>query len=73
MKIRLFNYMHRFLPILFAIDGCTIAEVKVNHRERTHGKTKYGVRNRILRSWRAMKFVRYMQNHNLNYKIKERL
>lgn len=73
MKIRLFNFMHRFLPILFAIDGCSVAEVKVNHRERTRGKTKYGVRNRILRSWRAMKFVKYMQTHNLNYKIKEKL
>jgi dolichol-phosphate mannosyltransferase len=64
--------MHRFLPILFAIDGCSVVEVKVNHRERIRGKTKYGIRNRILRSWRAMKFVRYMQTHNLKYKIKEK-
>ena len=71
MKIRLFNYMHRFLPILFMIDGFSVAEVKVNHRERTRGKAKYGIRNRILRSWRAMKFVRYMQKHKLNYRIKE--
>ena len=71
LKLNLFNYMHRFFPVLFNIEGFSVVEVKVNHRERKHGKTKYGIRNRMHCSWRAMKYVRYMKGHKLKYKIKE--
>jgi len=33
--------MHRFIPALIAIKGFKISEIKVNHRARIHGKTKY--------------------------------
>jgi hypothetical protein len=35
--------MHRFIPAFAAHVGAKITEVKVNHRPRMHGKTKYGL------------------------------
>lgn len=42
-----FNHMHRFLPALFIRAGYKIVNVKVNHRPRLHGSSKYGVFNRL--------------------------
>ncbi|AFM22470.1 glycosyl transferase [Acetomicrobium mobile DSM 13181] len=42
-----FKGMHRFIPTLTMIYGFTIAEVPVNHRPRTRGKTKYSIWNRL--------------------------
>ncbi|MBN2422257.1 glycosyltransferase family 2 protein [Candidatus Woesearchaeota archaeon] len=37
----LYGEMHRFIPDLIALKGFKITEVKVNHRPRLKGKTKY--------------------------------
>lgn len=42
-----FNHMHRYLPALFKRAGYEIVNVKVNHRPRQHGVSKYGVMNRL--------------------------
>lgn len=42
-NINLYGEMHRFLPAYAAMYGAKIAEVPVNHRPRTWGKTKYGI------------------------------
>jgi glycosyltransferase involved in cell wall biosynthesis len=39
--IRLYGEMHRFIPALASWGGEKITEMEVNHRPRTHGKTKY--------------------------------
>jgi hypothetical protein len=72
LQLKLFNHMHRFFPILFDIEGFSVAEIDVNHRERVHGETKYGIRGRTMQGLQSIKFVRYMQEHKLNYRIKER-
>ncbi len=41
--IKLYGEMHRFIPALAAEMGAKIAEVPVNHRERTRGTSKYGI------------------------------
>lgn len=41
--IRLYGEMHRFIPALARWGGEKVAEVVVNHRPRTTGKTKYGL------------------------------
>jgi glycosyltransferase involved in cell wall biosynthesis len=41
--LRLYGEMHRFLPAWCAWRGARIAEIHVNHRPRTTGKSKYGV------------------------------
>ena len=42
-NIRLYGEMHRFIPAIASYYGVSIAEVKVNHRPRRYGKTKYGI------------------------------
>ena len=42
-----FDHMHRFMPALFQREGYEVVSVPVNHRERTRGKSKYGLHNRL--------------------------
>lgn len=39
----LYGEMHRFIPAYAALAGAKIAEIPVNHRPRTKGKSKYGL------------------------------
>jgi glycosyltransferase involved in cell wall biosynthesis len=48
--IKLYGELHRFIPAIASIVGVSIAEVKVNHRRRRHGKSKYSV-------WRFPKVI----------------
>ncbi len=41
--VKLYGELHRFLPILASIEGARIKEVKVNHRSRKYGSSKYGI------------------------------
>jgi glycosyltransferase involved in cell wall biosynthesis len=41
--MRLYGELHRFLPALAFIEGARITEVKVNHRVRQFGCSKYGI------------------------------
>jgi glycosyltransferase involved in cell wall biosynthesis len=47
-ELRLYGEMHRFIPELLAAAGFEMAEVPVNHRPRTAGRSKYGL-SRTLR------------------------
>lgn len=42
-NIRLYGEMHRFVPAVASLLGIKVAEVKVNHRKRKAGKSKYGI------------------------------
>jgi hypothetical protein len=39
--------MHRFIPAIASWIGVTIAEVRVNHRPRVAGRSKYGISRTI--------------------------
>tara|TARA_Y100000589_G_scaffold81992_1_gene75944 strand:- start:4146 stop:5111 length:966 start_codon:yes stop_codon:yes gene_type:complete len=41
--IKLYGELHRFLPVLANIEGAKIIEMKVNHRSRKYGSSKYGI------------------------------
>ena len=41
--MRLYGELHRFLPVPANIEGARITEVKVNHRARKFGSSKYGI------------------------------
>jgi glycosyltransferase involved in cell wall biosynthesis len=49
-NIHLYGELHRFIPALASTIGVSIAEVKVNHRPRRFGKSKY-------RLWRFTKVI----------------
>jgi len=40
--VQLYGEMHRFISVYATWSGGKVAEVVVNHRERKHGKSKYG-------------------------------
>jgi len=48
-EIPVFNGMHRFLPTLLRMQGYAVAEIPVNHRPRSAGRSKYGIGNRMAR------------------------
>lgn len=48
--LRLYGEMHRFLPAWCAWRGARIAELKVNHFPRRHGRSKYG----LLRTFKVL-------------------
>ena len=41
--IKLYGELHTFLPVLAKIEGARIKEIKVNHRSRQYGSSKYGI------------------------------
>jgi glycosyltransferase involved in cell wall biosynthesis len=72
-RLKLYKGMHRFLPTLCKMEGFTVTEVKVNHRPRVHGKTKYGVFDRLRATVPDVLAVRWMQSRVLGYRVKEEL
>ncbi|MBU1337613.1 MAG: glycosyltransferase family 2 protein [Acidobacteria bacterium] len=49
-NIQLYGELHRFIPAIASHMGTRIAEVEVNHRARTRGKSKYNI-------WRFPKVI----------------
>ncbi len=47
LELPAFDHMHRFLPALIRQCGRKVRAVPVNHRARRHGRSKYGVKNRL--------------------------
>ncbi len=57
--LRLYGEMHRFIPAVASWMGVTLAEVKVNHRRRLRGTSKYGIGRtlRVLLDLFTVKFL----------------
>ena len=57
--LKLYGEMHRFLPAIASEQGVSIAEVVVNHRERRHGRSKYGIGRtiRVILDLMTVKFL----------------
>lgn len=49
VKLPYFSGMHRFLPALFLALNNKNFFLKVNHRHRVHGKSKYGTIDRLIK------------------------
>ena len=47
-NLKLYGEMHRFIPAIAHERGARVTEIKVNHRPRLRGKSKYGI-SRTLR------------------------
>jgi dolichol-phosphate mannosyltransferase len=48
LNLPYFDHMHRFLPALMQICGGQVVSVKVNHRQRQFGVSKYGTFDRLM-------------------------
>jgi glycosyltransferase involved in cell wall biosynthesis len=71
--IWVFNGMHRFLSTLVKMKGYRIIEVPVSHHPRRFGKSKYNIRNRMVRSFIDLLVVRWMKHRRIDYEIEERV
>jgi dolichol-phosphate mannosyltransferase len=72
-EIPVFNGMHRFLSTLVKMEGYRIIEVPVSHHPRKFGKSKYNIRNRMVRSFIDLLAVRWMKHRAIHYDIAERV
>jgi glycosyltransferase involved in cell wall biosynthesis len=67
-NIRLYGEMHRFIPAIASAMGISIAEVKVNHRPRQHGASKYGISRtfRVILDLITVKFLLSYSNRPIH-------
>jgi glycosyltransferase involved in cell wall biosynthesis len=58
-NIRLYGELHRFVPALANERGARVAEIKVNHRARQFGQSKYNISrtSRVLLDLATVKFL----------------
>jgi len=70
-RVKLYRGMHRFLPTLLRIEGARLLEIPVAHRPRRHGRSKYGIGNRLFVGVVDVFAVRWMQRRALRYRIRD--
>ena len=70
-SVCMWNGAHRFLPTLLRLKGYTVTQVPVPHHERKAGKSKYGTLDRAFRGLRDALGVRWLQDRNLGWKLRE--
>lgn len=61
--LRLYGEMHRFIPALAYERGAQIVELKVNHRPRVRGQSKYGI-SRTLRVILDLLTVKFLNTYS---------
>ena len=72
-RLFFFDGSHRFLPVLMLMEGCTMTQIEVHHRERSGGKSKYGNLDRLGRTWQDLLGMRWIQSRKISYKVKDEL
>jgi dolichol-phosphate mannosyltransferase len=71
-RIKMFRGLHRFLPTLMRMEGAKVLEVKVSHRPRLHGVSKYTNLRRGIEGFYDLMSVRWMLRRHLDIRIRER-
>lgn len=62
-NIELYGEMHRFIPAIASWMGVSIAEIRVNHRPRERGVSKYGI-SRTLRVALDLVTVKFLLSYS---------
>lgn len=70
-RVRIYKGLHRFLPTLMRMEGAKVIEVKVNHRHRLFGESKYTNLQRGIEGLYDLIAVRWMQSRHLTIEVKE--
>lgn len=68
-RLKLYRGLHRFIPTLLKMEGFTVTEIPVTNNPRLHGQSKYGVWNRLFKSFRDLLAIRWMKSRLLGYEI----
>jgi glycosyltransferase involved in cell wall biosynthesis len=69
--VRPFRGMHRFLPTLLRLEGARVVELPVAHRARRHGRSHYGIADRLFVGIVDCFGVRWMQQRRLAFRVRE--
>jgi glycosyltransferase involved in cell wall biosynthesis len=72
-SLKFFKGMHRFLPTLLKMEGCTVTEIPVSNNPRFSGQSHYGVWNRLFASFYDLLAVRWMKKRMFRYRVAERV
>jgi hypothetical protein len=72
-KLKLYRGLHRFIPTLLKMEGFTVTEIPVSNNPRLHGQSKYGVWNRLFKSFHDLLAIRWMKSRMLGYEIAAQL
>jgi glycosyltransferase involved in cell wall biosynthesis len=67
----MFVGVHRFLPALCVFRGARLVEVRLAHRARRLGRSKYGVGNRLWRGLHDLVGVRWLKSRLVNYRLRD--
>ena len=62
-NLSLYGELHRYIPALAYWRGYKVSEIKVNHRPRTHGKSKYGPM-RLLKGFLDLLTVKFLISYS---------
>lgn len=61
-SLELYGDMHRFIPVLAALQGASMTEVEVKHHPRIYGKSKYGI-GRTIKVLSDLLLILFMQKY----------
>jgi glycosyltransferase involved in cell wall biosynthesis len=62
--------VHRFLPALCGFRGARVVEVRVRHRPRTLGVSKYGMGNRLWRGIHDLVGVSWLKHRLVRFRVR---
>jgi glycosyltransferase involved in cell wall biosynthesis len=62
-NIRLYGEMHRYIPGILYAQGFKVSEVKVNHRPRLKGKSKYGI-SRLIKGFLDLLYIKFWSDYS---------
>lgn len=60
--LNIYGELHRYIPALAYWKGYTVGEIKVEHRARIHGKSKYGP-GRIMKGFLDLITVKFLMSY----------
>lgn len=61
--LNIYGELHRYIPALAHWKGYTVGEIKVEHRARIHGKSKYGP-ERIMKGFLDLITVKFLMSYS---------
>ena len=72
-NLKLYKWMHRFMPTLVKLEGYRVVEIPIAHHPRKFGVSKYTTWNRMWRAFVDLLAVRWMKSRHISYEIEERI
>jgi hypothetical protein len=67
----IFRGRHRYLAALCQLRGARVAELSVHHRARLHGRSKYGIADRLWAGLSDLAGARWLKSRLLASRVQE--